>query len=68
MSLIALTDIDGYTLVINSDCIVSIAHIQNSYHGSKATIKTQDGTTHTVRETPLAIFDRVEKAQQSKGE
>lgn len=66
MSLILLTDIDGDALAINPDFIVSVNAVQNSYHGSRAVIRTQDGKGHTVRQSPEEIFDAIQ--QSSLGE
>ncbi|MGV2895010.1 hypothetical protein ACNPPY_04390 [Achromobacter sp. AGC78] len=66
MSLILLTDTDGYPLAINSEFIVSANAVPNSYHGSRAVIRTQDGKSHTVRQSPEDIFDAAREAQQSQ--
>lgn len=64
MSLILLTDIDGYPLAINSEFIVSVNAVPNSYHGSRAVIRTQDGKSHTVRQSSQQIFDAVQQSSQ----
>lgn len=66
MSLILLTDIDGDALAINPDFIVSVAAVQNSYHGSKGVIRTQDGKSHTVRQSPEEVFDAIQQSSQGE--
>lgn len=64
MSLILLTDIDGHALAINPDFVVSVTTVPNSYHGSRAVIRTQDGKSHTVRQSPEDIFDTIRQSGQ----
>lgn len=68
MSLILLTDIDGYDVAVNPDFIVSVTAVHNSYHGSKAVVRTQDGKNLTVRQTPAQVFAAANEAQQLQGE
>lgn len=67
MSLILLTDMDGNALAINPDFIVSVTAVLNSYHGSKGVIRTQNGKSHTVRQSPEEIFGAVHEMQQQGG-
>lgn len=66
MSLILLTDIDGNALAINPDFVVSVTAVLNSYHGSKGVIRTQDGKSHTVRQSPEEIFDAIQQSSQGE--
>lgn len=68
MAFVQFTDYDGYALVLNPAYIVSVTTARSSYGGSKANIRTEDGTTHSVRDSVAEVHALIESAQQKSGE
>ena len=66
MPFIRLTDYDGYPLVVNPAFIVSVTTARSSYGGNKANIRTEDGTTHSVRDSVEHVYALIETADQSQ--
>lgn len=67
MPFIRLTDYDGYPVVLNPEFIVSVATARSNYGGNKANIRTEDGTTHSVRDSVEEVHALIEAAQQRQG-
>lgn len=64
MAFIRLTDYDGYPLVLNPASIVSVTTARSSYGGNKANIRTNDSTTHSVRDSVQEVYALIEAAEQ----
>ncbi|NMK45551.1 hypothetical protein [Achromobacter sp. Bel] len=64
MAFVQLTDYDGHTLVLNPAYIVSVTTARSSYNGNQANIRTNDGTTHSVRDSVASVYAKIEATQQ----
>lgn len=60
--MIALTNIDGRTILLNPEHIVEAVAIPQSHYGTRAVVKTVLGHVHEVQESHKDILRLIEAA------